>query len=64
MCYEKICKAETIAQRLEQIDDLRLDRHVERRHRLVADDEVRVSGKRTGHADALTLTATELMCVS
>jgi hypothetical protein len=42
---ENIRKAETITQRFEQIDDLRLDRHVERRHRLVTGrDLLQVSG--------------------
>ena len=46
---------------LEQVDDLRLDRDVERRHRLVADDEVWLGGERAGDADALALAAGEFV---
>ena len=44
-----------------QIDDLSLDRHVERRDRLVADDQLRVQGERPGDADALPLAAGKLV---
>ena len=54
-------EAEPALQVLEQVDDLRLDRHVERRHRLVADDEVGLGGERAGDADALALAAGELV---
>ena len=42
---------------LEQVEHLRLDRHVERGDRLVADDEVRLQDERAGDADALALAA-------
>ena len=45
---EEIGEAEPLAQVLEQVDDLRLDRHVERRHRLVADDELRLHAPARG----------------
>ena len=48
-------------QRGEQVDDLRLDRDVERRHRLVGDDEVGVDRERARDADALALAARELV---
>ena len=48
-------------QLLEQIQDLRLDGHIERRDRLVGDDEIRVRGERAGDADALLLSAGELV---
>src|SRR6516225_9789193 len=49
---------------LEQIDNLRLDRYVERRHGLVADDELRTHGESAGDADPLTLSAAELVWIA
>ena len=49
--------------RLQQVDHLGLDRHVERRHRLVADDDLRPQRQRPGDADALALAAGELVRV-
>ena len=51
-------------QLLDQVDDLRLDRHVERRDRLVGDDEVRIGGQRARDADALLLPAGELVRIA
>ena len=48
----------------EQVDDLRLDRDVERRHRLVADEQARLERQRAGDADALALAAGELVRVA
>ncbi len=45
---------------VEQVDDLRLDRDVERRDRLVADDQLRPQRERARDADPLALTAREL----
>jgi hypothetical protein len=39
---------------LQQIEDLRLDRHVERRRRLVREDELRVARQRHRDHHALT----------
>jgi hypothetical protein len=58
---EEIRETEVTLQRLEQVDDLRADRHVERRDGLVEDDHLRVESERTGEADALALPAGELM---
>ena len=58
---EQIGQAEALAQVLEQVDDLGLDRHVERRHRLVADDEGGIDRQGPGNGDALALAAAELM---
>ena len=55
MRNEKIGEVELVLQFRKQIDDLRLDRHVERRNRLVADYQLRVYRKRTRNPDALTL---------
>ena len=53
--------AELALQALQQLQDLRLDRHVERRGRLVGDQQVRLVGERHGDHDALALPARELM---
>ena len=42
-------QAELLAQLLQQLQDLRLDHHVQGRRRLVADDDGRVAGQ--GHRD-------------
>ena len=51
-------------QLLEQVEDLRLDRDVERRHRLVGDDELRLQGDRARDPDALPLAAGELVRIA
>ena len=48
----------------QQVEDLGLDRHVERRDRLVADDELRLDRERPGDPDALALAAGELVRVA
>ena len=45
----------------EQVEHLRLHRHVERRHRLVGDQQVRLEREGARDADALALTAGELV---
>ena len=54
---EQVGQAELLLEVVEQVQDLALDRHVERRDRLVADDELGVQGERPGDADALALAA-------
>ena len=44
--------------------NLRLNRHVERRDRLVGDDEVRIGGQRACDADALLLAAGKLVRIA
>ena len=61
---EEVREVELALQCLEQIDDLRLDRDVERRHRLVADDEVRIEGQGARKPDSLALTAGELVWIA
>ena len=46
-----------------QVEDLSLDRDVERGHGLVRDDQLRAEGERPGEADALPLPARELVRV-
>ena len=48
-------------QLVEQVDDRRLDRDVQRRDRLVGDDDVRVAGQRPRDGDPLLLAARELV---
>ena len=50
-------EAELALQLVEELEDLRLHRHVERRDRLVADEHLGVERDATGDADALTLPA-------
>ena len=57
-------EVELAAQAQEQVDDLRLDRNVERGDRLVADEEVRLHGERAGDGDALALPAGELVRIA
>jgi hypothetical protein len=61
---EEVRELEVLLQLLHQVDDLRLDRDVERRHRLVADDEVRVERQRAREPDALPLSPRELVRVA
>ena len=56
---EQVGQAEPVLQVEQQVDDLRLDRDVERRDRLVGDDQRRVERERAGDADALPLAAGE-----
>ena len=52
---EQIGQAEFFLQLGEHVDDLRLDRHVQRGDRLVADDELGVHSQCTGNAHAQTM---------
>ena len=61
---EQVGEPELVLQLLEQVDDAGLDAHVERRHRLVEDDELRLDRQRPGDPDALALTAGELVGVA
>ena len=49
------------AQRLQQAENLRARRHVERGHRFVGDQHLRLGGERAGEHDALALPARELV---
>src|SRR5947209_18752084 len=61
---EDVGQAELLLEILEQVDDLRLDRHVECGYRLVAYDELRRHRERARDADALALAAAELVGIS
>jgi hypothetical protein len=57
---EEVRQAELGLQRREQIEDLRLDGHVEGGYRLVTDDQLGPQGKSAGYPDPLPLPAGEL----
>ncbi len=61
---EEVGEAEPALQVLQQVDDLRLDRHVERGDGLVADDQLGLRGERAGDADALALAAGEFVRIA
>ena len=58
---EDVGEPELLLQVLQQVEDLRLHRDVERRHRLVAEDQLRVDRERARDADPLPLPARELV---
>ena len=58
---EDVREPEVLLEVLQQVQDLRLHRDVERRHRLVADDQLRVDRERPRDADPLALAAGELV---
>ena len=59
--HQQVGELVLVLQVHQQVDDLRLDRDVERRDRLIADDQLRVERQRPGDADALALAARELV---
>ncbi len=61
---KEISESEFLLQVLQQIDDLGLDRHIQCRHRLIADNQFRLDGERTRDTDALALTAGELVRIT
>ncbi len=60
---EQVGEAELALEVLQKIDDLRLDRDVERRHRLVTDDQPRRKRERAGDPDPLALPSRELVWI-
>ena len=62
--YEEVGQVHRALKVLEQIDDLRLDRNVECRNGLVADDKLGFYGKCARDADTLTLTARKFVGVA
>ena len=60
---KRYVSSKSLLQLLHQVDDLRLDRDVERRDGLVADEEVRVERERTREPDPLPLPARELVWI-
>src|SRR5262245_31087487 len=60
---EEVREPEVLLKLLEQVDHLCLNRDVERRDRLVGDDEVGIDRERAGEPDPLALAARELVRV-
>ena len=61
---EQVRQAELLFKLVQQVQHLRLDGHVQCRHRLVAHDELRVHGQGARDAHALALAARELVGVA
>src|SRR5689334_17766138 len=61
---EQVSELELFLKLLQQVHDLRLHRHVERRYRLIGDDQLRIEREAARHADALSLAARELVRVA
>ena len=61
MCDEYVGQPELVLELLEQVDHLRLDRDVERRHRLVEQNQLRIDRQRSSDPDSLSLAARELV---
>ena len=62
--HEQVGQPELLLQILEQVQDLGLDRDVQRRDRLVADHELRVRRQRPRDADPLPLATREAVRVA
>src|SRR5215469_4349475 len=62
--YEEIGHPKLVAQIGEKVEDCGLDGDVERRDGLVADEYVGLAGHRASDADALLLSARELMWIA
>src|SRR5713226_1461506 len=58
---EKVSQPALLLEVLQQIDDLRLHRDIERADRLVTDDQLRFHRQRAGDADPLALAAAEFV---
>lgn len=58
--YEHLGQAETFLQILHQVDDLRLNRNIQRRNRFVRDDQPRLDRQSPRDGGALTLPAGKL----
>ena len=61
---EEIGEPESFLKLEQEVQDLRLDRHIQRRDGFVRDDQTGIQGKRARDADALTLAAREGMRVA
>ena len=61
---EEVRQLQSLLQIHQQVDDLCLDGDVQRRDRLVGDDERRVERQCAGEADALTLSSAELVRIA
>ena len=57
-------QAQLLLQRFEQVDDLCLNRNIQRRNRLIADNQLWVAGQGAGNAQALALATAHLVGVA
>ena len=61
---EDVREVELLLERAQQVEDLCLNRNIQRGDRLVADDQLRVQRESAGDADALPLAARELVRIA
>ena len=61
---KEISQVELLLQLLQQIYHLRLDRNIQRRNRLITNNEGRLQSQSTCHANTLALTAGKLMWIT
>src|SRR6185295_11479689 len=61
---EDVRHAELALQVDQQVDDLRLNRHIERGHRFVGDDDAWIQGERTCDGNALALSSRKLVRIA
>jgi hypothetical protein len=61
---EKVCQVHLFLQLLQEIDDLRLNRNIQRGDRLVADNKFGGHGQSAGNTDALALPAAKLVRIT
>src|SRR6267378_4223986 len=61
---EDICQAELLLQVRQQVDDLRLYRDIQRRHRFIGHDDTWFNSKRGSNGNALTLPAAQFMRIA
>ena len=64
MCDKQVGQVHLGLKLVKHIDDLCLNRHVERGYRLVADHKVRIHGQGSRDADPLALSAGKLVCIA
>src|SRR5208337_1033663 len=61
---EEVCERELSLKLLQQVHNLRANADIQRRHRLVGNNEPRLQYQRSRNADALALAAAKLMRVT
>src|SRR5512143_2875724 len=61
---KQICESQLLLQVLKEIHHLRLNRHVKRRNRLIAYDELGVERERSRDADTLALSTREFVRIA
>ena len=62
--YENVGQSQPLLQVLQQVHHLRLHRHVQRRHRLITHNQLRLNRQRARNADALALATGELVRIA